>query len=160
MFIKTLALNLLLLKIVSKTCLNLAVEFRLDETIFDFNSILNCWSSSSPPAPPSTPYSCISSQSIINGGNSPVHSSTSCSDNLTILSPQSLSPISYEASSPISTNGTSTTLSSPKPCYDRSSGIVTSDYGSEGAQSDGMSLCLTEFLPDCIYLYSPVYTRM
>jgi hypothetical protein len=102
-----------------------AVEFRPEDSILEFSSILNSWSSSPPPTCSSPP----SQASVVPSG--PL-STTGGDLNTSCLSP--VSPPMF--SSPIISGNTG--IKSPKPGLPSSieSGIVTSDYGSEGTQSD------------------------
>ncbi|CAG2112714.1 unnamed protein product [Medioppia subpectinata] len=105
-----------------------AVDFRPEESILEFSSILSSWSSSPPPY-------CTSSSPPSNASAVPSPGQESMGSD--ILSTVCLSPVSPPmCSSPIITGYTTTGMGSPVLSPIASSTIVTSDYGSEGTQSD------------------------
>ncbi|CAG2168673.1 unnamed protein product [Oppiella nova] len=106
-----------------------AVDFRPEESILELSSLLNSWSSSPPPyctPPPSDAYT------------SAVPSPGQESMGTDMMSTVCLSPVSPPmCSSPIITGYTTTGVGSPVLVSSiESPTIVTSDYGSEGTQSD------------------------
>ncbi|XP_054153081.1 DNA-binding protein D-ETS-4-like [Oppia nitens] len=105
-----------------------AVDFRPEESILEFSSILSNWSSSPPPY-------CTSPPSTISAVPSPGQESIGTDAHTVCVSPVS-PPM---CSSPVSLITGNTTTGVGSPLFGssiESSSIVTSDYGSEGTQSD------------------------